>query len=183
MEELGIGRPSTYTAILTVLRERGYVRQEGKKRLIPEDKGRLVTAFLESFFSRYVEYDFTANLEEQLDRISSGEIDWKAGAARFLARFHRRARRASRTCASPKSSTPSTTCWRRISSRPARTARRSAHLPDLRKPAHLSLKLGKFGAFIGCSNYPECRYTRQLGSSGDGEDKKLDSGRRQAARR
>ena len=76
MEELGIGRPSTYTAILTVLRDRGYVKLE-KKRLIPEDKGRIVTAFLEAFFRRYVEYDFTANLEEQLDRISNGEIDWK----------------------------------------------------------------------------------------------------------
>src|SRR5438477_3235952 len=76
LEELGIGRPSTYTAILTVLRDRGYMRME-KKRLIPEDKGRLVTAFLEVFFRRYVEYDFTANLEEQLDRVSNGEIDWK----------------------------------------------------------------------------------------------------------
>ncbi|HUF43928.1 MAG TPA: type I DNA topoisomerase, partial [Aestuariivirgaceae bacterium] len=77
LEELGIGRPSTYTAILVVLRERGYVRVETKK-LIPEDKGRLVTAFLEAFFRRYVEYDFTANLEEQLDRISAGEIPWKS---------------------------------------------------------------------------------------------------------
>jgi DNA topoisomerase I len=77
LEELGIGRPSTYTAIFSTLRDRGYVRLD-KKRLIPEDKGRLVTAFLEAFFKRYVEYDFTANLEEQLDRISNGEIDWKA---------------------------------------------------------------------------------------------------------
>jgi DNA topoisomerase I len=77
LEELGIGRPSTYTAILVTLRERGYV-QVDKKRLVPEDKGRLVTAFLEAFFRRYVEYDFTANLEEQLDRISAGEIEWKS---------------------------------------------------------------------------------------------------------
>ena len=76
MEELGIGRPSTYAAVLQVLRDREYVRIE-KKRLVPEDKGRIVTAFLESFFRRYVEYDFTADLEEQLDRVSNHEIDWK----------------------------------------------------------------------------------------------------------
>ena len=76
MEELGIGRPSTYASTLNVLRERDYVRID-KKRLYPEDKGRLVTAFLESFFSRYVEYDFTADLEEKLDRISAGELEWK----------------------------------------------------------------------------------------------------------
>ena len=76
MEELGIGRPSTYASILQVLQDRGYVRID-KKRLIPEDKGRVVVGFLESFFQRYVEYDFTAALEEQLDRISNNEIDWK----------------------------------------------------------------------------------------------------------
>ncbi len=76
MEELGIGRPSTYASILQVLQDRGYVRID-KKRLIPEDKGRVVVGFLESFFKRYVEYDFTAALEEQLDRVSNNEIDWK----------------------------------------------------------------------------------------------------------
>ncbi len=76
MEELGIGRPSTYASTLNVLRDREYVRID-KKRLYPEDKGRLVTAFLESFFSRYVEYDFTADLEEKLDLISAGQLEWK----------------------------------------------------------------------------------------------------------
>ena len=76
MEELGIGRPSTYASTLAVLRDRDYVRLE-KKRLVPEDKGRLVTAFLEAFFARYVEYDFTADLEEKLDQVSNSEIDWK----------------------------------------------------------------------------------------------------------
>ena len=76
MEELGIGRPSTYASILQVLKDRGYVRID-KKRLVPEDKGRVLTAFLESFFARYVEYDFTAGLEEQLDRISNNEIAWR----------------------------------------------------------------------------------------------------------
>ena len=168
MEELGIGRPSTYTAILTVLRERGYVRQEGKK-LIPEDKGRLVTAFLESFFSRYVEYGFTANLEEQLDRISSGEIDWKEVLRDFWRDFTvalggiqdlriGEVLEALNNLLAPhifpagEDGAPVRTC------------------PTCKAGA-LSLKLGKFGAFIGCSNYPECRYTRQLGSSGDSEDK------------
>src|SRR5581483_7348380 len=77
MEELGIGRPSTYASILTVLRDRAYVRMD-KNRFVPEDKGRLVTAFLEHFFRRYVEYDFTADLEEKLDLVSAGELDWKA---------------------------------------------------------------------------------------------------------
>ena len=76
MEELGIGRPSTYASTLAVLQDRDYVRLE-KKRLIPEDKGRLVIAFLESFFKRYVEYDFTADLEEKLDLISDGKLEWK----------------------------------------------------------------------------------------------------------
>src|SRR5437764_9197505 len=76
MEELGIGRPSTYASILQVLQDRGYVRID-KKRLMPEDKGRVVVGFLESFFQRYVEYDFTASLEEQLDKIANNEIDWK----------------------------------------------------------------------------------------------------------
>src|SRR5690606_12169752 len=86
MEELGIGRPSTYAATLAVLRDRDYVRME-KKQLIPEDKGRLVTAFLESFFRRYVEYDFTADLEEKLDRISKGDLLWKDVLRDFWRQF------------------------------------------------------------------------------------------------
>ena len=87
MEELGIGRPSTYASILTVLRDRAYVRMD-KNRFVPEDKGRLVTAFLEQFFRRYVEYDFTAALEEKLDLVSAGELDWKALLRDFWRDFH-----------------------------------------------------------------------------------------------
>ena len=87
MEELGIGRPSTYASILTVLRDRDYVRMD-KNRFVPEDKGRLVTAFLEQFFRRYVEYDFTAGLEEKLDLVSAGELDWKALLREFWKDFH-----------------------------------------------------------------------------------------------
>ena len=77
MEELGIGRPSTYASTIAVLKDRDYVRIE-KKRLFPEDKGRIVTAFLDSFFAKYVGYDFTADLEEKLDKVSNSEIDWKS---------------------------------------------------------------------------------------------------------
>ena len=92
MEELGIGRPSTYASIVSTIQEREYVRKE-KNRLFPEDKGRLVTAFLANYFGRYVDYDFTADLEEDLDRVTTGEEDWKALLARFWARLLRRARR------------------------------------------------------------------------------------------
>ncbi|HVL70856.1 MAG TPA: type I DNA topoisomerase [Beijerinckiaceae bacterium] len=169
MEELGIGRPSTYASILQVLKDREYVKIE-KKRLVPDDKGRIVIAFLEAFFRRYVEYDFTADLEEQLDRISNHEIDWKQVLRDF---------------------------WRDFSAaiggtKELRTAEILEALNELLGPhifppkedgsnpracpncgaGQLSLKLGKFGAFIGCSNYPECKYTRQLaaaGAAGDGE--------------
>ena len=103
MEELGIGRPSTYASTLNVLRDREYVRID-KKRLYPEDKGRLVTAFLESFFSRYVEYDFTADLEEKLDLISAGQLEWKDVLRDFWREFIARGRTTSAICASPRCS-------------------------------------------------------------------------------
>ena len=105
MEELGIGRPSTYASILTVLRDRAYVRME-KNRFVPEDKGRLVTAFLEQFFRRYVEYDFTAALEEKLDLVSAGELDWKALLRDFWTRLPRRRRRDRRAAHRARCSTP-----------------------------------------------------------------------------
>jgi DNA topoisomerase-1 len=159
MEELGIGRPSTYASTLAVLRDREYVKLD-KKRLVPEDKGRLVVAFLESFFTRYVQYDFTADLEEKLDKVSNAEIEWKDVLRDF---------------------------WRDFSAaiggtKDLRTTEVLDNLNELLGPhifpakedggnprecpacgvGQLSLKLGKFGAFIGCSNYPECRFTRTL---------------------
>ena len=162
MEELGIGRPSTYASILAVLRDRDYVRLD-KKKLIPSDKGMLVTAFLESFFTRYVEFDFTAELEEDLDRISNSELDWKALLRRFWEEF--------------SASIDGT--------KELRTGQVLDSLNDIMGPhifpqkedggdprgcpkcnaGQLSLKLGKFGAFIGCSNYPECNFTRQLSAT------------------
>ncbi len=167
MEELGIGRPSTYASILSVLQDRSYVRLD-QRRFIPEDRGRLVTAFLESFFGRYVEYNFTADLENQLDDISGGRIDWKKVLEVF---------------------------WKDFSgavdeTKDLRVAQVLDALDELLGPhffpdngsghdprtcptcnaGRLSLKLGKFGAFIGCSAYPECRFTRPLTTGGEGEE-------------
>ncbi len=119
MEELGIGRPSTYASILQVLQDRGYVRID-KKRLIPEDKGRVVVGFLESFFQRYVEYDFTASLEEQLDRVSNNEIELEEGAGGFLDRFHRRGQRNQGTAHHP-------------GARRAQRSARAAYFPGARR--------------------------------------------------
>jgi DNA topoisomerase-1 len=164
MEELGIGRPSTYASILQVLKDRGYVKLE-KKRLHGEDKGRVVIAFLENFFKRYVEYDFTADLEEQLDRISNNEISWQQVLTDF---------------------------WRDFIGavndiKDLRVAEVLDALDDMLGPhiyppredggdvrqcpscgtGRLNLKAGKFGAFVGCSNYPECRYTRPLAADSE----------------
>ena len=164
MEELGIGRPSTYDATIQTLKAREYVRLD-KKRLVPEDKGRLVIAFLESFFARYVGYDFTADLEEKLDRISNHEIDWKQVLRDFWIDF-------SHAVAGTKD---------------LRTTEVLDNLNEVLGPhifpqredggeprqcqvcgtGQLSLKLGKFGAFVGCSNYPECKFTRQLNQTGE----------------
>ena len=176
MEELGIGRPSTYAAVLQTLRDREYVRIE-KKRLVPEDKGRLVTGFLESFFKRYVEYDFTADLEGQLDRVSNAEIDWRAVLRDFWRDF--------------SAAIGSTKELRVTDVLEALNGLLGAHIfPDKGDGSNpracptcgsgqLSLKLGKFGAFVGCSNYPECKYTRQLSASGiegEGDGSSADGG-------
>jgi DNA topoisomerase-1 len=164
MEELGIGRPSTYASILQVLKDRGYVRLD-KKRLYPEDKGRVVVAFLESFFSRYVEYDFTASLEEQLDRVSNNEIDWRKVLQDFWVDF-----------------IGAVTDIKDLRVTEVLDALNDLLAPHIFPPREdggdprqcpscgvgkLSLKLGRFGAFIGCSNYPDCRFTRQMTPGGD----------------
>jgi DNA topoisomerase-1 len=165
MEELGIGRPSTYTATLSVLRDRGYVRLE-KKQLIPEDKGRLVTAFLESFFQRYVEYDFTADLEEKLDKISNGDLSWKDVLRDFWRQFSADVDGTKELRVAEVLESLNELLGPHIF--PARADGGDPRQCPSCGTGRLSLKLGKFGAFIGCSNYPECRYTRQLAASGDG---------------
>ncbi|CAN5507749.1 type I DNA topoisomerase [soil metagenome] len=166
MEDLGIGRPSTYTAILTVLRDRGYMRVD-KKRLVPEDKGRVVTAFLEAFFKRYVEYDFTANLEEQLDRVSNGEIDWKQLLRDFWRDFIVSIDEIQDLRVTNVLDALNDILAPHIF--PEKADGGNARACPSCGNGQLSLKLGKFGAFVGCSNYPECRYTRQL-ATGDGGD-------------
>ena len=159
MEELGIGRPSTYAAILAVLREREYVKIE-KKRLVPEDKGRLVVAFLQSFFRRYVEYDFTADLEEQLDRVSNNEIDWRQVLRDFWSSFSEAVGETKDLRTTEVLEALNELLGPHIF--PAKADGSSPRACPTCGDGQLSLKLGKFGAFIGCSNYPECRYTRQL---------------------
>jgi len=173
MEELGIGRPSTYTSTLTVLRDREYVRLD-KKRLVPEDKGRLVTAFLESFFDRYVEYDFTANLEAQLDKISAGELDWK----QILRDFWRDFSAAVEDIADLRVSQVLDALNELLGPHvfPPVEGQDDPRACPACDEGRLSLKIGRYGAFIGCSNYPDCRFTRQLSNgSGDGAKAPLET--------
>ncbi|BCJ91125.1 DNA topoisomerase 1 [Terrihabitans soli] len=159
MEELGIGRPSTYAATLSVLQDRGYVTLD-KKRFTPSDNGRLLTAFLESFFRRYVEYDFTAGLEEKLDLISDHELNWKDVLRDFWKDFE-----AAISGTKELRTTEVLDALNEILGPhvfPARADGGDPRQCQVCGTGRLSLKTGKFGAFIGCSNYPECRYTRQL---------------------
>jgi len=157
MEELGIGRPSTYASILQVLRDRNYVTME-RRRFIPEDRGRLVTTFLAKFFTKYVDYGFTANLEEELDAIAAGNLPWTEALQDFWVDFK-----------AAVDGTKDLTITEVIDYLDAEL---ESHLFDMTDEkareckacgdGRLGLKLGKFGAFIGCSNYPECKFTRPL---------------------
>ncbi|MGD9544246.1 MAG: type I DNA topoisomerase [Methylocystis sp.] len=168
MEELGIGRPSTYASTLAVLRDRDYVRLD-KKRLMPEDKGRLVVAFLESFFSRYVEFDFTADLEEKLDLVSNNEIDWKEVLRDFWRDFSAAVDGTKDLRVSEVLDSLNELLGPHVF--PAKEDGGDPRLCPACNSGQLSLKIGKFGAFVGCSNYPECRYTRTLSPpTGDAAD-------------
>ncbi|MFA6141205.1 MAG: type I DNA topoisomerase, partial [Hyphomicrobium sp.] len=167
MEELGIGRPSTYASTLAVLQEREYVRTD-KKRLIPEDKGRLVIAFLEGFFKRYVEYDFTADLEEKLDLISDGKLAWKDVLRDFWREFTGSVDDIKDLRVGEVLEALNEILGPHIF--PAREDGSDPRSCPSCKAGRLSLKIsGKYGAFIGCGNYPECRYTRQLSDVGKGD--------------
>ncbi|MGZ9811337.1 type I DNA topoisomerase [Pseudoroseicyclus sp. H15] len=164
MEELGIGRPSTYASIVTTIQDREYVRKD-KNRLIPEDKGRLVTAFLENYFRRYVEYDFTAALEEQLDSVSAGDAQYKEVLARFWRDFS--------AAIAETSELRITEVLEKINEvlephlfPPNEDGTDPRLCPNCHK-GRLSMRTARSGgAFIGCSNYPECRYTRPFGPPG-----------------
>ena len=167
LEELGIGRPSTYASILSTLRDRAYVKMD-RQRFMPEDKGRLVTVFLSKFFPRYVAYDFTADLEEKLDEVSEGKLNWKQLLRDFWTEF-----------SAAVGETKDLRITHVIDELEAVLAphifphgedgadpRKCPSCPDGR----LNLKLGRFGAFVGCTNYPECKFTRQIGAKpGEGD--------------
>ena len=167
LEELGIGRPSTYATILSTLRDRAYVRQD-RGRFYPEDKGRLVTTFLQSFFKRYVEYDFTADLEEQLDKVSAGELDYKQLLRDFWTGFSEAVGGTKdlkiRQVIDELDSVLGSYIF--PMGEPGLDPRKC---PSCEKGS-LNLKLGRFGAFVGCTNYPECKFTRQIGAKpGEGD--------------
>ena len=165
LEELGIGRPSTYASILQVLKDRKYVRLD-KRRLYPEDRGRIVVAFLESFFAKYVEYDFTASLEEQLDLISNNEVAWRE----VLRDFWRDFIGAVDEIKDLKISNVIDALDALLAPHlfpPRADGGDPRQCPNC-SGGRLTLKLSKYGAFIGCSNYPECRYTRPLSVPADG---------------
>jgi DNA topoisomerase-1 len=167
MEELGIGRPSTYASILSTLRDRAYVRMD-RQRFIPEDKGRLVTTFLNSFFKRYVAYDFTADLEEKLDEISGGKMDWKKLLRDFWTEFSAAVGETKdlkiRDVIDELDSVLSNHIF------PEGEAGLDPRKCPSCEDGRLNLKLGRFGAFVGCTNYPECKFTRQLGAKpGEGD--------------
>ena len=168
LEELGIGRPSTYASILQVLQDRDYVRLE-KRRFQPEDRGRLVTAFLTSFFERYVQYNFTAELEDQLDDISGGRIEWKTVLRGFWGAFSEAIEETRGLRITQVIDTLDEALGRHFFPEDGNNPRLC---PACRK-GRLSLKLGRYGAFVGCANYPECRFTRRLamrnGENGEAE--------------
>lgn len=163
MEELGIGRPSTYAATLKTLSDREYIVVD-KRKLIPHSRGRLVTAFLESFFTKYVEYDFTAALEEKLDRISAGELDWKQVLRDFWKDFFAQIEDTKELRVTNVLDALNEVLAPLVF--PKREDGSDPRICQVCGTGNLSLKLGKYGAFVGCSNYPECNYTRQLTSDG-----------------
>jgi DNA topoisomerase-1 len=171
LEELGIGRPSTYASILTTLRDRAYVRMD-KNRFIPEDTGRLVTAFLEQFFAQWVEYDFTADLETRLDEVSAGNLDWKVVLRDFWGQL--------------KPATDSVTALQGVIDKldeaigpflfPPKADGSDPRLCPVCGTGRLHLKASfkMKSTFIGCSNYPECKYTRGFGSGAASEENGTD---------
>ena len=167
MEELGIGRPSTYASIIQVLQQRNYVIKD-KGRFIPEDRGRLVSTFLGNFFDRYVEYDFTARLETQLDDVSAGNLDWK----QLLAAFWRDFKAAIDGTKDLTITNVLDVLDEELGPHFFKADDNGALIRGCPNCAdgRLGLKLGKFGAFVGCSNYPDCKFTRQLANGDDNNE-------------
>jgi DNA topoisomerase-1 len=171
MEELGIGRPSTYASVLGTIQDREYVRKE-QNRLIPEDKGRIVTIFLLNFFRKYVGYEFTANLEEDLDRVSAGEADYKEVLSRFWRDFSAAIAETSELRISEVLDVLDDALADQLY--PPREDGTDPRACPLCGTGRLHLKTSKSGGFVGCGNYPECRYTRPIGGdAAENEDRVL----------
>jgi DNA topoisomerase-1 len=166
LEELGIGRPSTYASILQTLKDREYVRVE-KARFVPEESGRLVTAFLERFFERYVSYDYTAELEEELDDVSGGRLNWQKLLEEFWRDFRPKAGEVMEQ--KPSEVTAAIDEFLAPWLYPPREDGSDPRLCPACGNGRLSLRGGRFGAFVACSNYPECRYTQKFGQPGGGD--------------
>ena len=161
LEELGIGRPSTYASIIEVLQRRNYVKID-RKRFVPEDRGRIVTAFLQTYFPRYVEYNFTAHLEDELDDISGGKIDWRQVLREFWKAFAAAVGETKDLRVSEVLDKLDEELGPHFFPANDNGGKSPRDCPSCAN-GRLGLKLGKFGAFIGCSNYPDCRFTRKLG--------------------
>ncbi len=172
MEELGIGRPSTYASILQVLKDRAYVRVE-KNRFIPEESGRLLTAFLERFFNRYVEYDFTAGLEDELDDVSGGRAQWQEVLERFWRDFKPRTGEVMEQ--KPSEITAALDEFLGEYLFPDKGDGHDPRACPACTVGRLALRGGRFGPFIACSNYPECKFTRKFAQPG-GSDGEADNG-------
>ncbi len=164
LEELGIGRPSTYASILQTLKDREYVRSD-KGRFVPEESGRLVTAFLERFFDRYVSYDYTAELEEELDDVSGGRLDWQKLLESFWRDFRPKASEVMDQ--KPSEITQALDQFLAPWLYPPRDDGGDPRLCPQCGNGQLGLRSGRFGAFVACSNYPECRYTQKFGQGGE----------------
>jgi len=164
LEELGIGRPSTYAATLQTLKDREYVRVE-KGRFVPEESGRLVTAFLERFFERYVSYDYTAELEEELDDVSGGRLDWQKLLDDFWRDFRPKAGEVMDR--KPSEITQALDEFLAPWLYPPRADGTDPRLCPQCGNGRLSLRGGRFGAFVACSNYPDCKYTQKFGQGGE----------------
>ncbi|MDT0575279.1 type I DNA topoisomerase [Croceicoccus sp. F390] len=173
LEELGIGRPSTYAATLQVLKDRSYVRME-KNRFFAEDSGRLLTSFLERFFERYVAYDFTAGMEDQLDDVSGGRAAWKAVLEAFWKDFKPKSDEVMER--QPSEVTAELDIFLQDYLFPQKEDGSDARLCPSCEAGRLALRGGRFGAFVACSNYPECKYTRRFGQPGGADEQGSEDG-------
>jgi len=164
MEELGIGRPSTYASIISVLQDRAYVKLESR-RFVPEDRGRVVTAFLSGYFNKYFQYNFTADLEDKLDSVANGDALWKSVLRDFWKAFHMAVKETEPLKISDVIDTLDADLGPHFFPK-GENGEEMRECPVC-KTGRLGLKLGRGGPFVGCSNYPDCKYTRALSSNGD----------------